>query len=248
MTTAKPSPRPEEKKVVASLKAMGFLWERMGEGWGYRNLDDRALEHVQGLTSITCLDLQFSQASDEGVSYLAGSTSLKTLRLGRGITDAGLAHLAGLTQLTELRLENAGGVTDAGLTHVARLTNLEGLSLQYTAVGDEGLKALAHLVKLKDLVLCGSKITDAGLVHLAGMTGLRQLALSYTAITDAGLEHLGSLKDLENLWLAKLKITDAATPLLCRFAKLSLLDLSKTKMTRAGKREVKKALPMCTLV
>ena len=60
-------------------------------------------------------------------------------------------------------------------------------------LGDAGL---AHLAKIKSLVvvsLKGTKITDAGLAHLKGLVSIRRLHLENTAIGDAGVAQLAGL-------------------------------------------------------
>ena len=55
--------------------------------------------------------------------------------------------------------------------------------------------------------LVNSKVTDAGLKKLAGLTQLRELILFNTKVTDAGLKHLAGLKQLRVLFLVGTKVT-----------------------------------------
>jgi hypothetical protein len=80
------------------------------------------------------------------------------------------------------------GVTDAGLKHLAGLTALQELILWTAGVTDAGLKELKGLKDLRVLALRGPQVTDAGLVHLKGLKKLERLTLSGTRVTDAGVK------------------------------------------------------------
>ena len=68
------------------------------------------------------------------------------------------------------------------------------------------------------------QLSDGDLVRLRELTLLTHLNLSGTQITDAGLAHLTGLTDLR------------------------LLDLRSTQVTGAGARQLKRALPACTIL
>ena len=57
-------------------------------------------------------------------------------------------------------------MTDAGLKELAPLTNLTELLLRSTNITDAGLKELAPLKKLNNLYLNGTKVTEAGIKGL----------------------------------------------------------------------------------
>jgi hypothetical protein len=57
-------------------------------------------------------------------------------------------------------------------------------------VTDSGLKELAGLTNLQDLMLNTTLVTDAGLKELAGLKNLRSLDLRNTTVTAAGVAAL----------------------------------------------------------
>jgi internalin A len=80
-------------------------------------------------------------------------------------------------------------VTDADLESLKQLKSLQILNLSQTAITDAGLKPIASLPNLRNLILPVS-ITDAGLVHLKGLRNLKILLLNGTKVTDAGLRDI----------------------------------------------------------
>ena len=66
---------------------------------------DAELARLQGLRSLSVLNLGGSQVSDTGLAHLNGLTNLSIVGLcNTKITDGGLAHLDGLTKLSYLDL------------------------------------------------------------------------------------------------------------------------------------------------
>jgi len=116
-------------------------------------IDDRELEHLQGMRSLRLLDLS-----------------------GTAVGDAGLVHLLGCTSLESLDLWDTG-VTDDGLAVLGRLPNLRNLGLGGTAVSDEGLRHLAGLSHLRLLQLWGTEVNGPGLVHLANLGELESVTV-----------------------------------------------------------------------
>ena len=103
---------------------------------------EAVLEHVNGLTSLSRLELSLSY-----------------------VTDAGLQHLRGLTRLRRLELA-ATQVTDVGLKDLKELTDLETLDLSFTEVTNAGLEHLKPLTKLNELWLLQSNVTKDGIEQL----------------------------------------------------------------------------------
>ena len=64
------------------------------------------------------------------------------------------------------------------------------VNLSRTQITDAGLKEVAKLQNLRDLVLIDTQITDAGLKDIAKLQQLRRLRLSNTKITKAGVAEL----------------------------------------------------------
>ena len=97
-----------------------------------------------------------------GVEIVLGNTYHLMLRPGADVVEA----LGGLH-----RFEDWGGhvLTDSGGYQVFSLG---------PKVTDEGVKGLAQLPGLKDLIIPNAAVTDAGLAELAKVKGLRSLSLA----------------------------------------------------------------------
>jgi len=124
---------------------------------------------------------------------------------------------------------------DRCMRHLAHLTGLRVLSLEWTDVGDEGLRSLRGMKALERLTLPRG-ITDAGLAHLTKLRSLRGLYFKENRITNEGLAHLTKLGALEELELGggykdnagtwhKSRINDAGLVHLARLPSLRYLQL-----------------------
>jgi len=102
------------------------------------------------------------------------------------------------------------------------------------APGDEGLRHLAKLVRLKSLNLEGTDVSDAGLAHLAGLKDLQSLSLTNTAIGNKGLESLRPLANLKHIDLIHTMVNDAGLTSLKAHTNLEDLDLDDTGVGDTG--------------
>ncbi len=158
--------------------------------------------------------------------------SVRVLDVGtRRLTDDDLAYIGGLPLLRVLIARDARGVTDEGLRHLSPLTNLRLLELPYTAITDNGLKALERHENIESLNLHGAPITGIGLEHLHELSRLRQLDVGRTLLGDATIAKLQEFKSLEFLSLRHTGITDESLMVVQRLRKLSRLDISRTEVT-----------------
>ena len=122
------------------------------------------------------------------------------------------------------------------------------LIVSLSSVGDDGLKVLGSLPRLRTLQARSTKVTDAGLAHLQDLVGLEVLVLGGNDITDAGVARLANIKGLMGLFLNSTKVTDAGLDHLRGMGKMTKLNLSKTAVTDAGVEKLKKALPLYATV
>jgi uncharacterized protein (TIGR02996 family) len=139
---------------------------------------------------------------DEGVSAIAGSKTLRQLRVldlsEQDIGPAGAAALAnspvaaGLREL-HLNLNRLGRDGAQELAASPLLAGLKTLQLATNAIGDLGLTALAsspHLANLTYLEVWANGITDVGLRSLLDshyLTRLERVGLGQNGCTDPGL-------------------------------------------------------------
>lgn len=133
---------------------------------------------------------------------------------------------------------------DSALVHLKGIADLRLLSLEHSAIGDEGLKCLRDFRSLESLGLADTLITDEGLKHLKGLTNLEVLYLQNTSITDAGLVHLKKLNKLRVLHLHGTSITDAGLEHLKELVNLETLRLGNN-VSALGVAQLRLALPDC---
>ena len=176
-------------------------------------LDNETLKHLARLPKLR--DLSWSSSDSvtmSGLSALNGLAGLESLSIRDIRQDDGGLDLSGLKKLRRLRITMWHKTTrvgkefvttwdayrDSDLTSLSGLTNLENLSLDFSGIGDTGLKHLAPLTNLKYLYIGGSatNLTDDGLRHLANMRRLDSLTIYNSRITARGLKHLHHLKTL----------------------------------------------------
>lgn len=201
------------------------------------------LKHLEGLTTLTTLDLRDTQIGDAELVHVKGLTGLETLNLRHTrVSDAGLVHLKGLRRLKWLCLEFTS-VTDAGLVHVLGFSELNNLYLGGSRVAGPGLAQLKKLPQLTYLSLQHLKVGDEAARYLAELSRLETLGLDDTLVTDAGLAHLEKLTHLKVLWLTNCKVTDSGLKHVKKLTNLTRLEIKGTQVTDQGVADLLRALP-----
>jgi hypothetical protein len=106
-------------------------------------------------------------------------------------------------------------------------SGIKTLHLGGDTLTDDGLKSLADLTDLRELVLWwATGITDAGVAHLRRLPRLQILDISLSRLTDEGVRSLAELPALEELHLEG-KLTDKSLLYLSRASHLKSLRLSR---------------------
>ena len=118
-------------------------------------------------------------------------------------------------------LHASGQMTDALLARVSQLEHITVLDLDASrSLGDDSLRHLARLPRLRQLNLSGCGITDRGLEVLSRLPALETLRLAWTGITDAGAGHLAACENLRNVDLSGTASGDGAIRALAGKGKL----------------------------
>lgn len=110
-----------------------------------------------------------------------------------------------------------------GQTTVDLSTTLVELHSGTARVTDYDLRIIAAYFRPRVLLVGDTNITDAGLCHIAKMSSLTELDIAQNNVTDDGLTHLTTLQNLRELFA------------------------TTTHVTPEGARELKSALPNCTI-
>jgi hypothetical protein len=131
--------------------------------------------------------------------------------------------------------------TDAGLKTVAGIPQMENIILKGEGVTDAGMKALASSPALETVVLFDLKnVTDAGIKELAALPKLKTLNVSNCTFNGSAFEGFAGSKTLEAVELSSDKnLTDDGIK---HLAKVNLNNLKITfcgdKVTAAGIRAI----------
>lgn len=205
-------------------------------------LDDsvaRALAGCRGL-----VDVRLDRAGALTAAGLAQLTSLPALAAltidGNSALGPGdLACLRHAPRLRSLGLRNCHGLADADLVDLAALTDLEQLSLQFSGLGDAGIRHLAPLQRLRTLDLFfNHRLGERSLDTLTALAGLELLNLGLTmdSLGDAGITALARMDRLTHLDLGYMRrpLTDASLAALGGCASLESLALGSAALTDAG--------------
>jgi uncharacterized protein (TIGR02996 family) len=119
------------------------------------------------------------------------------------------------------------------LPRIARIKSLEHLDLDHMRLGDDGVRALAPLKKLRTLVARGATFGAAGAAVFANnFRELRELRVGTRRLTSTGYKLIAQLPKLEVLELAK--ADDAAVRHLAPLSRLRRLYLDETDVTGRG--------------
>jgi internalin A len=240
-----------------AVKELAGLKELQSLSLEYTDVTTVCVNELTGMKGLKRLNLGHSKARPEGLQELATLKGLRALNFWHnGLRDADVKVLVrALPELQGLDISaSPGGVTDACMKELAGLKRLQSLSIRYTSLTDAGLKELAGLKALRALSIGGpgSKLTDAGLKELAVLTELQTLHVTYDPqLTDASLKVLAGIKELAGLkeiYLRHTSVTDTGLTELTAFKELQRLELGGTKVTEAGMKELRKALPKCTII
>ena len=144
---------------------------------------------------------------------------------GLRLDDAVMTNVGKLGRLESLSLDRTA-VTDEGLAHLRDLTRLKRLSLYATPVSASGLAHLERMVELEELMLPELTFADADLAHLAGLHKLRGLSLSGKGITNAGIAHLRSMTSMDALGLCQTSVTSLES--IRALTQLTCIDMSNS--------------------
>ncbi len=188
--------------------------------------------------------------SDEVLKLLKKLHKVRELVFADWVTDASLEQLEGLHDVVKLEVGiNGGGkFTDAGLKSVAKLSKLRELLIQSDKVTDAGLANLKELSELRHLSFYfNTRITGAGIEHLKALPKLECLELMCCAkVDDDSIQHLVGMPSLDELWLTCSRhVTDGAVEHLKKLSKLK--KLVGAQLSANAKAALHEALPECEI-
>jgi hypothetical protein len=125
-----------------------------------RQINDHTLKEIGQVNEDLNLVLCSCPISDDGLAHLRGKPNVRWLNLNRTkITNDGLKHLKGMN--LELLDLSATKVDDAGLAIIAELDlpRIKAISVESTAVTNEGLARLKNFSTLEFILVGDTRIT-----------------------------------------------------------------------------------------
>jgi Leucine-rich repeat (LRR) protein len=209
-----------------------------------------ALKQVAGLTNLErpSFSLHFLPTytvDDKGVSYFAGLTRLRELRLSQSRVRT--PNFRPFAHLESLDLSDAPLFDDAGMTTLEGLKSLHRLYLRNTPITDEGLKHLSALTALQELDLYGTGVTDRGIGSLRNLVAMRKLNLLGAEVTDSGMETLAHMPHLRELNLYRSRVSNSGLAKLAELKEIAFLDVRYSRVTAAGADAFRASQPQCSI-
>ena len=128
-----------------------------------------------------------------------------------------------------LVVDKVKAISDAGLTDFAAAPCkdvLEKLSMDATAIGDEGAALIGRLNALRSLSLNSTHVTTTGAIALCGLAQLGYLDLAFTQVGDGAMASLATLPALQTLDLSGTPVSPVGVQALSKAAALKTLSLS----------------------
>lgn len=145
------------------------------------------LSELRRFPDLVCIEICRPSSDELGFDTLKDLESLTEVGLTDcEETSEIIRQLGSMRRLTSIQGERCKNLSDESLKHLADLPHLRAISLtSCSSIGDAGLAQLSRISSLEGLVLidCLDKITDRGVKSLAGMKKLRNLVVSQTDLT-----------------------------------------------------------------
>ena len=246
---------PEGAKIGTSFGLTAEAVSNIGKLRGLRTLSvrgcgitDYGLAHFKTLGDLVALELDGNPITGTGLAEFEALTRLERLTLAAcRLTDEAMVEFPHLPSLQLLRISNNQIGNQAMVALVrADLDELSYLNVGRTDITDDGLRSIASLRNIQELILASTRVEGLGLAQLRGLS-LRMLDLSSTRFSDAYVDKLQDLGDLQVLVASDTLLTDEAVPELGSLKNLRLLYLTKTRISNAALQSLSESLPDCRI-
>lgn len=152
----------------------------------------------------------------ESVCAVTKELGLTAINSANLVGDDDLEIISRLDQITSLNLDGSKRLTDKGLRYLARMPQLRELVLG-GSITDQGLEVLAQLRELRRFQMCWqANITDKGVANLRFCDRLEEVDLLGSNAGDGAIAALAGKPKLRRLKTGR-NVTDAGLALLHQF-------------------------------
>jgi len=185
--------------------------------------------------NLNTLVLEYCKLSERALEAIGSLTELNTLEmLGCTFQTADLNHLLGCQNLKKLKFH-----PNFNLKLLKKFPHLESLHISGRVLSPEGMKQIAEVSQLQELILNGRlrhNLIDESIKPLTQLKNLETLIIHLpAALTDRCLETIGQMASLKTLRIPDGdNFTDKGVCHLLSCVKLEELELSFTQLTEKG--------------
>jgi Leucine-rich repeat (LRR) protein len=189
---------------------------------------EATLKSIATLTSLTDIDLSFTQLDDSAVKLLdRGGRSARLSLAGTRVTIKGINSVIERSRFYRLDIGELN-IDDDSLAQLS-VSRLHELVLKGNPITD---KSIPHISTVKRLNLSDTKCVGTGLAQL---TSTMSLVLDGTSVDDANIQQLlSSNKVLSHLSLRNTRVTDAILRTLQQTPSLTELEIGDGQITPEG--------------
>lgn len=213
--------------ALSSLKNVETLTLSIGYNMFNPTEDEQGAAVLRQFPNVKTLTLTGGSVFNRTLLEVGQHQQLQVLRCGSSqakLNESDFAPLAQLKHLEEAELPSAAAPCIATLVSLKRVHGL-------SDIDDEGLRHLAGLQNLHELIISSKHLTDQSLIHLKGATSLTTLQLLCPKIDGSGLVHLAGGKQLRRLVLRQTHFQPDSVGQLTALTALEYLDLGWTPMS-----------------
>ncbi|KAI5326732.1 hypothetical protein L3X38_035806 [Prunus dulcis] len=195
------------------------------------NLSGHVSDHIQGLHSLSTLNISCNGFASSLPKSLSGLTSLNTIDVSQnyfiGDFPTGLGRASGLTSVNASSNNFSGFLPE----DLGDATSLESLDFRGSFFGGSIPASYKKLQKLKFLGLSGNNLTGNLPRELGQLSSLETIVLGYNAFEGEIPAEFGNLTNLQYLDLAVGNLSGQIPPELGRLQKLTTVYLYKNNFT-----------------
>lgn len=162
------------------------------------DFNDRGMEAIAKIQSLTRLNVKFTSVSDEGLVFLIGHPSLYELKLDFArVTNEGAKSIAAMPNVGQLELVGTE-IDGPGIAAVAKMPHLRTISVggRFVTIKATDIRPLKNAKFLESIEFDSFNADDEFMQELATFKNLVNLSFVRIPMTEASLMKLKAMKQL----------------------------------------------------